>query len=123
MRAKLVSRDFARVGAPWRVPSSEWILGESSPGAAIGTALAQAIVEDMIPRIMAWYGPAGIARDLQNPPPISFPGLVPIERAIAMALLEVEEEDGLLARTLSRLPPDDFVRRWIENRSAELARG
>jgi hypothetical protein len=117
---RLLNPGISTVGVPGRVLPSSWILGDEQQNAAVGTVLVRALKGELLPRIDSWFDPDVMARTLEDRPPAVFPGLGPNERAVAMALLDVEGAGDRLRQTLDRLPPDDMVRHWIERRLAGM---
>ena len=118
LHGAVLSPEFARSGAPGRIPPDTWILGDEQHTTHVGAALVGALKHDILPRLESWFDPEMLADALADRPAATFPGLAPRPRAVAMALYEVGDAEERLRATLERLPSDDMVREWIE---AQLA--
>jgi hypothetical protein len=113
---QLASPEFARAGTREWIPPDLWVLGDDEHTAEVGVALARALEHEMLPGIESWFHPETLVETLKRPPRGTFPGLAPRARAVAVALIDVDGAAEELAEILERLPPDDMVRRWIEDR-------
>lgn len=98
------SRELARFGAPGPVLASKWVFGDVGHNAEVGAALASALEQVLLPRITSWFDPEAMVQAMEKTDTGVFLGLGRKARAVAMALLDVDEPGDRLARTLELLP-------------------
>lgn len=116
LHSRLLSPKIAQIRAAGYPLPQQWVLGSTDHYIEIAEALARSLEDELIPAINSWFDPAMMVKDLADKAPGTYPGLTPRPRALAMALLDVEDSEELLQRTLALLPTDDMVRLWVERR-------
>ena len=119
VHSRLFSPEFARTGAPGPVLPATWVLGDAEHTAQVGAAFAEGLEREVLPQIKAWFDPEVTVQTVAHPPSGVGVGIASGPRAEAIALLDVDDAGDRLQQTLDRLPLEDMVRVWVEDRLAK----